>query len=94
MDIYCPKCREPWDHECLHEEIEARREAGKTATYDTVKREFFANGCAALSEAFGSECNPATVDKGRSVVLDELYDLFGDDLDGLMSDLEDFPIDF
>lgn len=94
MDIYCPKCREPWDNDSLHEEVDARREAGRTATYDSVKREFFADGCAALSEAFGCDCNPATVGQGRSVVLDELYDLFGDDLDGLMSDLEDFRIDF
>jgi len=92
MDIYCPKCREPWDNECLHEEAEARNDMGSGATYDTVKREFFRDGCSALREAYGSEC--AGPLEGRSVVLDELYSLFGDDLDGLMSDLEDFPIDF
>lgn len=94
MDIYCPKCREPWDNDCLHDEVESRRYAGEEASYESVKREFFASGCGALREAYGSPCNPATVGQGRSVVLDELYDLFGDDLDGLSADLEDFPIDF
>lgn len=94
MDIYCPKCREPWDNDCLHDEVDARRADGREADYDSVKRDFFANGCGALSAAYGSGCNPDTVGGGRSVVLDELYGLFGHDLDGLMADLEDFPIDF
>ena len=91
MDIYCPKCREPWDNECLHEEVDYRKSEGQTASYDSVKAEFFTHGCAAFT-GYGTTCT--TSPEGRSVVLDELYALFGDDLDGLMSDLEDFPIDF
>ena len=91
MDIYCPKCREPWDHDSLHEEVDWRKYEGKPASYDSVKAEFFKDGCEALT-AFGTCCTARP--EGRSVVLDELYGLFGDDLDGLMSDLEDFPIDF
>lgn len=24
MDLYCPRCGEPWDFDCLHEEAAAR----------------------------------------------------------------------
>ena len=48
MDIYCPKCAEPWDNDSLHEEVDARREEvecrrEKSSVY-TVRLEFHFGG--------------------------------------------------
>jgi hypothetical protein len=46
MDIYCPRCGEPWDIDSLHG-IEDD-ETGESLAYDEVARRFARYGCAAM----------------------------------------------
>lgn len=93
MDIYCPKCGEPFDHDCLHEEAEARMHGAPAEgpvyqeTYQQVKHEFYREGCGAL-KAFGAKCSPAP-DTNAASLAAMVYELSGDDLDGAAADLED-----
>jgi hypothetical protein len=95
-DIRCPKCGEPWDHDTIHDEVAERFDKSLWTTpdgkhnqeqyeiyYEQVKQEFFRNGCVAL---FGAKCNPNTE---APAGLSEIYSEFGDDLDGLISTMED-----
>lgn len=92
MDIYCPKCAESWDNDSLHEEVDARQEEGRAATYRQVAREFRARGCAALTTAFGPvDCEPASDrDVTRSALMSAAFDLCGDDMDGASAILDDY----
>jgi hypothetical protein len=107
MDILCPKCGEPWDHDCLHDEVEAR---GLDATYDQIAGEFRRRGCAALIASVGStECSRLTVEResaGPSSVkrlvngprnqdamaAHMIYEVLGDDMDGAASMLDDLGL--
>lgn len=95
MDIYCSTCAEPWDNDCIHDEVEARRDAGdKEATYQRVMREFQRKGCKALTTAYGlaDECQPAEDDSSylRAALAGAAYELLGDDMDGAAAELEDY----
>lgn len=95
MDIYCPTCAEPWDNDCIHDEVEARREQGdKDADYTKVMREFQRKGCKAFATAYGlaDECQPAQDDSSylRSALASAAYELLGDDMDGAASELADY----
>ena len=97
MDIYCKRCGEPWELECLHELAEQGSEAWGGQIPETpkalvpagsewtdAKKAFFTYGC----EAFGlKKCE--TRNDFRAHAMDALSDLCGDDIDGLASDLED-----
>jgi hypothetical protein len=90
MDIYCGRCGEPWDNESIHDRVEELKEDGITVksvapTYDSVKRDFIKRGCVALG---GSPCEPTG--SKLAAVSQMLMEEFGDDLDGVMSDLDDF----
>lgn len=98
MDIKCPKCGEPWDMDCIHDEISDRhpdepwRIGGKHNQalyeqnyYGVVLGEFRTNGCSAL----GSRCNPNTT---AHPAIGELMDLMGDDVDGAAALMEDFGL--
>lgn len=78
MDIRCPKCGEPWDHDELHEEAQSRG-----TDYTTVMREFQSVGC----EAFG--CSHGHVDDDAAMLASMTYDLMGDDMDGAASMFDD-----
>lgn len=93
MDIYCGKCGEPWDMDEIHDEIDNRCD-GRTPDgdayrelYDTVKADFFARGCAAFT--FAADACVGAGDANRAAIASVLYDAFGDDLDGVASDLAD-----
>ncbi len=51
MDIRCPCCGEPWDMDCLHEEVEHRgaQDEEYEEVYNQVKSDFFKKGCTALT---------------------------------------------
>lgn len=83
-DVRCPICGEPWDIDCIHEEVEARVEDKRRATFDSVYAEFRKDGC----KTIGSRCS-GTLDNGRRVLISELLDFAGDDVDGACSDLAD-----
>jgi hypothetical protein len=80
MDLYCPRCAEPWDNDTLHD---VAGELG--SSYRAVAADFRRRGCAALGERCG-ELAPASA---RAVIA-AAYELGGDDMDGAMSDLEDW----
>jgi hypothetical protein len=95
MDLYCPRCAEPWDNDCFHEEVEARKAAGeKDASYRKVTREFHADGCIALRESHGvsSQCEKAPAGSGaenRAMIAGLAAELMGDDTDGIASMMDD-----
>lgn len=83
MDIYCPRCGEPWDLDSLHEEA-----AVSDRTFQTVRRDFATRGCKALEAAFGATC-AYTLTEDQSAMIREIYATNGDDVDGAAADLED-----
>ena len=96
MDIKCSKCGEPWDTDCLHEEVEFRREESLALAnqpyenvYNGVRSEFYARGCKALT-SFGSACYGTDPENGAAI--SALQDMLGDDIDGLASTIEDFGL--
>jgi len=95
MDIICPKCGEPWDHDSLHEEVAERELEGETATYHGVLREFQASGCGVAFRAFGGTMGEPCTAAERPYsahAAEALYDLLGDDIDGAAAMLEDFGL--
>lgn len=88
MDLYCPKCGEPWDNDCLHEEAE---DSGRT--YQEVSRDFASHGCAALSNAYGAgvadDCKASRGNARRAEISAVAFDLMGDDTDGVASMMDD-----
>jgi len=95
MDIICPVCGEPWEHDCLHEAAES-----SGASYQTVAAQFRSVGCKALESAYGSQshCKRAIPTEKesrersltRAEVASAMYDLLGDDMDGAAAMLEDY----
>lgn len=79
MDVYCPKCGEPFDPYEFHD-------AAKTAgtTYAAIAAAFRRNGCAAVDMA----CTPRP-DSHRAALAAEVLELMGDDIDGAAAILED-----
>jgi len=70
MDIYCTNCGEPWDLDCLHQEIECRIIDGILTDpqgddyanyYRSLQHEFATKGCKAFTAAYpsaGGHCQP------------------------------------
>jgi hypothetical protein len=86
MDLYCPKCGEPLDNDCLHDEAD---EQGKT--YREVLRDFQSRGCEALvtyGKGDGGHWQP--VGGERASVMAAMFDLLGDDADGAAAMMEDW----
>lgn len=84
MDIYCPRCLEPWDTDSLHDMVAE----GTAASYSAAMRAFRRLGCQAFSgEYFGNipECAPVP---GGAIVA-ALADALGSDVDGLAAELAD-----
>ena len=98
MDMTCPRCGENWDNDTIHEEVEERAALGITTTYTEVAREFASKGCEYALAAFigrwdrRSQCE--RVDSTRTAVASALFDLMGDDTDGVMSMMDDFDFMF
>lgn len=100
MDLYCPKCGEPWDNDVFHDAAEARQQhtavPREPRTYPAIAADFRRRGCAALSPEYTTgPCRtnpdePADRDGLRkSEKARVLYDLLGDDMDGAASMLDD-----
>jgi hypothetical protein len=94
MDIYCPKCGEPWDIDSIHEataELVAENHRPYDAIFKTLLRDFQQRGCAAIGYRC-SESDTETDDSfglTRAEASSALYDLLGDDIDGAASMLDD-----
>jgi len=78
MDIICPKCGEPWEHDMLHE-------AG--LPYEEAWRRFKREGCA----VFGSRCNEQAA-KEAAEIAQIAYGLMPDDPDGCAAAFEDWGL--
>jgi len=94
MDIYCPKCREPWDMDCLNEEALARVEE-EGGTYEQrrreVHKEFYRIGCPAI-KSYDARCNPDTLNdpNENNQIIQAAYEMMGEDEDAAASMLEDW----
>lgn len=100
-DVRCPKCGEPWDLDCLHEEAAARlydrgEEPEQTRygaswgeeRYRPVFNEVRADFYARGYEAltsYGARHNDTEADPRIALA----YELLGDDIDGAVAELED-----
>lgn len=91
MDLYCPRCGEPWDNDSLHEEVEERKRAGEEdANYRDVSREFRTKGCGLALRAFTGNTQPCQqVNSNRTAIAAAMADLMGDDMDGFASSMDD-----
>ena len=96
MDIRCPVCGEPWEFDCIHEEVEVRHPSRPWDTgekysqvaydvyYKPVLEDFRMTGCEALGESHNTSPN-----KDVAQLTSMLFDIMGDDVDGIMSELDD-----
>lgn len=101
MDLYCPRCGEPWENDCFHDEAAARaREADPDGIgtfdssgepYHVVVRDFQQRGCVALAASYGTrQCQPSSTGAAdRAGIASAMYDLLGDDMDGAAAMLDD-----
>lgn len=76
MDIYCRRCSEPIDNDYLHD-VALEWDCSYREVYD----DFVVRGCPAV----GFECS----NDNFNPVMHAIYDLMGDDVDGVASMLED-----
>lgn len=76
MDIYCPRCGEPWDVYSLQSDMTPEEATSLKA----------GTGCPCCA---GKEIKQRPE---RAVICGELMAVLGDDMDGLASTLEDFGI--
>lgn len=81
MDVYCPRCGEPFDIEEFHDVA-----AYEETSFDAVRKQFRAEGCCVFGGA-PCEVQPNSV---RAMASALLMDVSGDDIDGVAADLEDF----
>jgi hypothetical protein len=88
MDINCPKCAEPVEVDYLHEVADIDGEHGDGATFTDILRAFQTDGCSALGERCRTDIGDA--DRARAAGAALLFDLLGDDVDGIAATLEDF----
>jgi hypothetical protein len=91
MDIYCQQCGEPWDS----------HELGPDGDFNSKERKDFKTGVGCPSCAWGT--NSKRIDEYNESIKEQdkldpagatavLFDLLGDDIDGIASSLDD--IDF
>lgn len=80
MDIYCTRCGEPWDTDVLHEIAD---EYG--ITYSQARTKFRLMGCGAVP--YASQCEP--VDNEITEASRVMFDVLGDDVDGIAAMMED-----
>lgn len=75
MDVYCPRCGDPFDNDELHSAAEERG-----ISYDAVASDFRARGCEALSYP----CSTNT-DARMAAIAVEIYAAYGGDMDAAAS---------
>lgn len=80
MDVYCSKCREPFEVDYFHD---VAKDQGRT--FDEVYADFRKRGCLAVDGVHSDY----GYDDGKSMIISEVMDLMGDDVDGAASMLED-----
>ena len=81
MDINCPKCAEPIDNEEFHYVAKA-----EGITYNEVVRGFRKIGCPMVN----MQCNEETTHSYRAQAAGAMFELMGDDIDGVSAMMDDF----
>jgi hypothetical protein len=82
MDIYCPRCGEPWDTDEFHYLAE---ELG--TTFNDTMTQFARKGCEVIPE---QSHNPyAQLDHRRALVAAVAFEIMGDDVDGIVAMMDD-----
>lgn len=96
MDIRCPICGEPWDLDCIHEEVEVQNPGKpwkKDGKYDQKLYDPYFNSILADFRKRGCEvfhCKHNKVENKDAATLSvALMDILGDDVDGIANELED-----
>jgi hypothetical protein len=93
MDINCPVCGEPWDIDSLHDELTERydgdppRGDAYQKEFSELQAEFYRKGCVAFSDVV--QCERPEGGSMKAMASSALYDILGDDIDGIASMLED-----
>lgn len=82
MDIYCSKCGEPWEIDSIHDVAEELQ-----FSFDEALKAFKKQGCEILGASHGE------VNENRAAAVSVLFDIMGDDVDGIAAMLEDFDVD-
>ena len=85
MDVYCPRCGEPWEIDTFHDVADERGE-----TFAAVFAAFQSEGCGATG--WVPTCERATDDgaRMRADMSGALAEMLGDDVDGIAAMMEDF----
>lgn len=82
MDIYCSKCGEPWEIDSIHDVAEELQ-----FSFDETMKAFKKQGCEILGASHGP------INENRAAAVSVLFDIMGDDVDGIAAMLEDFDVD-
>lgn len=77
MDIYCPRCAEPWEIDSLHDAVAE----GSAPDFAEARHIFAADGCGTLFN--GRPCERSN--HPRAHLAAELFDILGEDVDGIAS---------
>jgi hypothetical protein len=85
MDIYCTRCGEPWELDTFHDVAD---ELG--VSFNAALARFRAEGCAGTGWCDPCERVADGPARFRADAMAVMSDLFGDDIDGIASDLADF----
>jgi len=83
MDLYCPRrgCGEPIENDSLHDAVED----GLYPNYRAAAAAFRSEGCTAI----GYVHSKGNDNDMRTLAMDAMYDLLGDDMDGAASMMDD-----
>lgn len=91
MDIYCPRCGEPWEIDSLHELIEEQIAViGPISNeeyedrFNQKRKEFRSVGC----NVFNTKHN-VPANRNVAAISQVAFDLMGDDIDGIASMMDD-----
>jgi len=80
MDIYCPKCGEPWDADEFHYVAEENE-----TTYREELAKFSRIGC----QVFDGQPCADPEDRRRALAMSVALELMGDDVDGIAAMMGD-----
>jgi hypothetical protein len=86
MDIPCPRCGELWHADVLHEIMDEAAWDGKHLTYSQARKLFQKNGCGAVP----GEKLCKTADNEKAELARMMFEVLGDDVDGIAAELADF----
>ena len=82
MDILCPICAEPWDADELYD---VWLDDGRQVEWKTARKLFAKVGC----DVFNTQHNESGVGSEEAEISTMLFDLLGDDVDGIAAAVED-----